>query len=234
MNQALSAPHRRSCLRGVSCHWSRPTTGPRAHPRWVSGGLGPAGWAGAHSFIWTIAWSHLDVEEVFEIFRRRQLNAKLSVSGHRPGTAVRARGGAAAQPPPGARSHSLPAALAGTQARRRRVAAPGGAAPLAATRWRSAMPRAPVAVRVSGTHHRHPPPRRLRRRPPPLNRLSPPLRLRHLLPPRRWWSLRPASGCRLALLGRTVLYYCQWPGDSWFLGMMVRCSRTQGFSHVVW
>ena len=130
MNQALSAPHRRSCLRGVSCHWSRPTTGPRAHPRWVSGGLGPAGWAGAHSFIWTIAWSHLDVEEVFEIFRRRQLNAKLSVSGHRPGTAVRARGGAAAQPPPGARSHSLPAALAGTQARRRRVAAPGGAAPL--------------------------------------------------------------------------------------------------------
>ena len=80
--------------------------------------------------------------------------------------------------------------------------------------------------------------RRRRRRhlatddPPPLAAAMP------LLTPRRWWSLRPASGYRPAemtsgpaFLGRTVLY-C-WPGDGWIREMVARRIWTQGFSHVV-
>ena len=73
--------------------------------------------------------------------------------------------------------------------------------------------------------------------PPPSAAAQPPLAAAQATPPLAAPPLvvaPAASGCRLALLGRTVLYYCQWPGDGWFLGMMVRCSRTQGFSHVVW
>ena len=69
----------------------------------------------------------------------------------------------------------------------------------AATRWRSIMPLAPVVVRVAGTRRRcccrrPDAPAVAARRRATVARLWCHL---HLLPPRLWWSLRPASGFRI-------------------------------------
>ena len=77
----------------------------------------------------------------------------------RTGTGRRTRGGAVAQPPPGARSLALPGALAGPPVRRRRVAAREGAASLprqgGVVRCRG--PRSPLPVPGDGEpRHRSP------------------------------------------------------------------------------
>ena len=69
---------------------------------------------------------------------------------------------------------------------------------------------------------RHPPPRRRRPPPPPPRRLSPPLR--HLLPPRCWWSMRPATlsqasesrrlGAEVALLSSCWIGLCCSTGQA--------------------
>ena len=110
-----------SCLIGVSaCNKT---------PRWS----GPR-WSGpTESSATRCAPTPTDARTTGTVFSRSPSSPSRGHAGpggpgarHRPGTGVRSRGGAATQPPPGARSHALAGALAGPHVRRRRVAARGG------------------------------------------------------------------------------------------------------------